>query len=123
MQTLTRWHAPFTMAQLQVIFLSCVYICSMSAQLRLSKRTHLPTLKTASPVQQSAHEGHRACFPFGDCATGWHHRWSLNGTPTHDWGKFMGTKRKELRRLNDIHSNMLDKVIILLVLSPSLWAA
>ncbi|KAL0050748.1 hypothetical protein WJX82_006234 [Trebouxia sp. C0006] len=35
--------------------------------------------------------------------------WSLNGTPTHDWAKFMGTKRKELKRLNDIHSNMLDK--------------
>lgn len=38
-------------------------------------------------------------------------RWSLNGTPTHDWAKFMGTKRKELKRLNDIHSNMLDKVL------------
>ena len=37
-------------------------------------------------------------------------RWSLNGSPTHDWGKFMTTKRKELRRLNDIHSNMLEKV-------------
>lgn len=35
--------------------------------------------------------------------------WTLNGTPTHDWGKFMATKRKELKRLNDIHSNMLDK--------------
>ncbi|DBA77148.1 hypothetical protein WJX77_010382 [Trebouxia sp. C0004] len=35
--------------------------------------------------------------------------WSLNGTPTHDWAKFMSTKRKELKRLNDIHSNMLDK--------------
>jgi len=36
--------------------------------------------------------------------------WTLNGTPSHDWGKFMATKRKELKRLNDIHSNMLDKV-------------
>ncbi len=41
----------------------------------------------------------------------WCPRWSLNGTPTHDWAKFMGTKRKELKRLNDIHSNMLDKVL------------
>ncbi|KAL3141576.1 hypothetical protein ABBQ32_004819 [Trebouxia sp. C0010 RCD-2024] len=35
--------------------------------------------------------------------------WSLNGKPTHDWGRFMATKRKELKRLNDIHSNMLEK--------------
>ena len=42
------------------------------------------------------------------------HRWSLNGTPTHDWKKFMATKRKELKRLNDIHENMLDKACRLL---------